>query len=146
MDKDTFNTITNKAKTYLDEGYHCSESTLLAVGTHYLEKVDPIMLRLASPFGGGVGRTREQLCGALAGGIMLIGALYGRADAQTNDDLCMELTKEFRMKFYEEFGYIQCRQLKDNWVGKPGQESCSLLVAKTAGVLIDTLENVQAPF
>lgn len=129
------------AEKNLDNGYHCSEGIFLALGDHYLGKVDPLALRISTPFAGGLGGTHAELCGALAGGIMLIGALYGRADAQTNDDHCQALAKEFREKFQREFEYIHCQDLKDNWVGKPGQGSCAVLVARAAGVLMKVLEN-----
>lgn len=143
MDKNAFENITKQAKTYLDEGYHCSEGILLAVGPHYLGEISPLGLRMSTPFAGGVGGTHEELCGALAGGIMLIGALYGRSDANTNDDYCMNLVKEFRTTFRKEFGNIQCQKLLDNWVEKSGQGSCALLVEKAAGVLITILDNAK---
>ena len=144
MDKNAFETITKQAKTYLDEDYHCSEGILLAVGPHYLGEVDPLALRMTTPFAGGIAGTHEELCGALAGGVMLIGALYGRTDAHTNDDFCMDLVKDFRAAFRKEFGYTCCQDLKDNWVGKPGQENCALLVEKAAGILIDILEKAES--
>ncbi len=145
MDKKSFDNITSLAKACKDEGYRCSECILIAVGPQYIKEVEPVMVRMSTSFAGGVGGTGEELCGALAGGIMLIGALYGRSDAQTNDDYCMELVKEFHTVFKEEFGHIQCQQLKDNWVGKPGQEDCALLTKETAGVLINILEKADSP-
>lgn len=141
MDQKTAQTIAEKTKQYLNDGCHCSEGVLLAVGEHYLGKVEPLALRMSTPFAGGVGRTHEELCGALAGGIMLIGALYGRSVPQVNDERCQALAKEFRKRFQEEFGFIRCQDLKDNWVGKPGQETCADLSKRTSEILIDLLEN-----
>ncbi len=141
MDQQTKQQIMDSARQMLDSGYHCSEGILLAAGTHYLGKVEPLALRMSTPFRGGVASTHAELCGALSGGIMLIGALYGRSDNQTNDDYCSkELARAFYDKFLEEFGWLHCQDLQDNWVGKPGQENCSLLVSKATGILIDILE------
>ena len=129
-----------KARGYLNTGWHCSEGILLAVGSHYLGEVDPRMLRLSTVFAGGVGGTSEELCGALAGGLMVISALHGRADAQTNDDHCMDLAAEYRTRFLEQFGHIRCADLKKHWIGKKEQETCAELVAVAAGVLVDVLE------
>ena len=129
-----------KARGYLDEGWHCSEGILKAVGGHYLGEINPQALRLSTPFAGGVGGTNEELCGALAGGLMVIGALYGRTDAQTNDDHCTDLAAAFRERFLERLGHIRCADLKKYWVGKKNQETCSILVAEAAGVLVDILE------
>jgi C_GCAxxG_C_C family probable redox protein len=141
MDKKMREDIMAKARQYLDNGYHCSEGILLAVGPHYLGKVDPLAMRMATPFAGGVSGSHAELCGALAGGVMLIGALYGRSDPQVDDEPCQRLARIFRKKFIQTLGYTCCQDLKDNWVGKPGQESCALLVAQAAGVLVDVLEN-----
>lgn len=140
MDNETMKKIMGTAWEYLDEGWHCSEGILKAVGEHYLGDLDPLALRLSTPFAGGVGGTNEELCGTLSGGLMVIGALYGRADAQKNDDLCTELSAIFREQFKKRFGYNQCADLKSEWVGKKGQESCSILVKEAAGLLIDVLE------
>lgn len=124
----------------MDEGYHCSESVLLAAGAHYLGKVDPLAMRMSTPFAGGLGGSHEELCGALAGGILLIGALYGRTDAQTNDDQCQALAAQWRTRFLEDFGYTRCQDLREQWVGQPGQVDCKDLVARATGLLVDLLE------
>ena len=129
-----------KARRYLDADWHCSEGILKAVGGHYLGEINPQALRLSTPFAGGIGGTNKELCGALSGGLMVIGALYGRIDAQTNDDHCTDMAVAYRARFLEHFGHIRCADLKDNWVGKKGQEACSTLTAEAAGVLVDVLE------
>ena len=140
MDKKTKMNIMEEARGYLNEDWHCSEGILLAVGAHYLGDVDPQVLRLSTVFAGGVGGTSEELCGALAGGLMVISALYGRSDAKTNDDRCLDLAIVYRTRFLERFGYIRCADLKKHWIGKKGQETCAELVAVAAGVLVDVLE------
>ena len=129
-----------KAGDLLDSGYHCSEAILLAVGGYYLGEVSPQAVRMSTPFAGGVGSTRAELCGALTGGLMVIGGLAGRADAVTNDDRCQELAAAFRAEFLRAFGWLKCQILKDNWIGTAGQESCRALVEKAAGVLVEVIE------
>ena len=129
-----------KARGYLNADWHCSEGMLLAVGEHYLGEINPGVLRSSTAFAGGVGGTNEELCGALASGLMVISALYGRTDAQTNDDRCMDLAAAYRARFLEHFGNIKCADLKEHWVGKNGQETCAELMADAAGVLVDVLE------
>jgi hypothetical protein len=52
---------------------------VLAVGEHLLGEIDAgHMCQLACAFGGGVGLSRQEMCGALSGGVLLIGLLYGR--------------------------------------------------------------------
>ncbi len=142
MDKKISQKISHNAWQYMENGYHCSEAIILAVGEGYLPKVDPLLLRASTPFAGGIGTGKTDLCGALSGGILLIGALYGRADGRTNDDRCLALAAEFRERFLREFGFTNCQALKDNWVGKPGQASCKDLTGRSAGLLIEVLESM----
>lgn len=128
------------AKQFMADGYHCSESILLAAGAHYLGRVDPLALRISTPFAGGVGGAHNELCGALSGGIILIGALYGRMDAQTNDDHCLALAASYREKFLQEFGNTRCQDLLDNWINKNGYENCRELVGRAAEILVSVLD------
>jgi C_GCAxxG_C_C family probable redox protein len=132
--------IVADAVARMDESYHCSEAILIAAASRYLPDLDPLAVCLSTPFAGGVGCSHMELCGALAGGLLLIGALYGRADAQTNDDLCQTLTAGWRERFMQDFGYTSCQDLRENWVGQPGQPDCKALVAHTTGLLVDFLE------
>ena len=140
MDKATKKTIIQKAGELMDAGYHCSEAILLAVGGHYLGDVTPQAVRMSSPFAGGVGSSRMDLCGALTGGLMVIGGLTGREDASVKDERCQVLAAEFRTEFLRAFGWLKCGDLKANWIGTAGQESCRALVEKAAGVLVGVIE------
>ena len=124
----------------MDAGYHCSEAILLAAGGHYLDEVSPQAVRMSSPFAGGVGGSRMDLCGALTGGLMVIGGLTGRENAAVNDDLCQAQAAEFRAEFLRAFGWLKCGDLKANWIGTAGQESCRALVEKATGVLVGVIE------
>jgi C_GCAxxG_C_C family probable redox protein len=140
MDTNTRKKIVDLSRAYMVEDYHCSEAILLAAANHYLPDLDPLVVRLSTPFAGGVGTTKTELCGALSGGLLLIGALYGRSDAHSNDDLCQQLAAGWRTRFLREFGYTRCQDLRDHWVGQPGQADCKDLVARATGLLVDFLE------
>ena len=99
----------------------------------------PQVLKASNGFRGGIGSTKEELCGALSGGIMVLSLLNGRTDAKTNDDRNQVLCVEYLHRFQAEFGCTKCSELKANWVGKPGQEKCVQLVEKAAGILLDVL-------
>lgn len=140
MDENTKQAIIHKAGDLMDAGYHCSEAILLSVGGHYLGEVSPQAVRMSSPFAGGVGSTKLDLCGALTGGLMVIGGLAGREDAAINDDRCQALAAAYRAEFLRSFGWLKCGDLKSNWIGNAGQESCRALVEKAAGVLVGMIE------
>jgi len=112
------------------------------VGGHFLG-VEKAMraLPFASPFAGGVGGSRAELCGALTGGLMVIGGLYGRQDGPVPDQECQDQAARYRADFLQEFGWLRCGELKEHWIGNVGQESCIQLIEKAAAVLMDLLEN-----
>jgi C_GCAxxG_C_C family probable redox protein len=113
---------------------------LLAVGEHKLGKLEPQSIRISTPFGGGVGGTREELCGALSGGVMVIGAIYGRTDSSQNDERCYELAKQYREAFLAEFGHTQCAPIRDAFAKPDGSHGCDQVVARAARVLLGVLE------
>ena len=69
------NSHSNQARAYFLEGYNCSQSVFLAF--HEELGLDKEMAaRLASSFGGGMGRLRE-VCGAVSGMFLAAGLLQG---------------------------------------------------------------------
>ena len=72
--------------------------------------------RMASPFGGGMGRMRE-VCGAVSGMLMVAGILYGYDDPGDKD--CHKkahyaLVQDLAGRFREEVGHIVCREILKN--------------------------------
>ena len=68
----------DKAQSYFDEGYACSQSVLLAFANEF--NLDERTAKLiSSTFGGGMGRLRQK-CGAVTGGFMVLGLKYGNVD------------------------------------------------------------------
>jgi C_GCAxxG_C_C family probable redox protein len=94
---------------------------------------------MSTPFGGGVGGTREELCGALAGGLMVIGALYGRTDSGQNDDQCYALAKQYREAFLAEYNHTQCAPIREAFQKPDGSHGCDVVVARAARALLGVL-------
>ena len=101
--------------------------------------MDESVLRASTPFAGGIGGGKEDICGALVGGLLAIGLIHGRTDPDVNDDACMEMAKDLRSKFLDHFGDTICGRLRENWVGQPGQPDCAELAAQAAGLLSEIL-------
>jgi len=137
--------LARRASAYLQEGYHCSESVVLAVGPHLVRDWHPACVRLSTGFAGGVGGSQHELCGAMAGGVMIIGALLGRVSLQ-DDALAQSLTKLFRERFREAFGETECSWLRENVVHlEGGLGSCAVLVERTTMLLLDVLAEAGVP-
>jgi C_GCAxxG_C_C family probable redox protein len=132
--------IARQARDLLTNGYHCSEAVLLATAPYLVPDWHPPCARLATPFAGGTGGTQQELCGALSGGMMTIGALLGRMKADVNDDEAQHLAAEYRRRFREAFGDSQCETVRRTTVKGPGGlGSCSVLVERATALLLDLL-------
>ena len=95
-------------------GYNCAQAVVVAYCD--LPGLDEsFAAKLASSFGGGMGRMRE-VCGAVSGMLMVAGLLYGYETP--GDDVSKKahyaLVQELAGKFRAEAGSIVCREiLKD---------------------------------
>lgn len=107
---------------------------MLAVGEYTLGHVDDCTLRLTTGFSGGVGDTRQDMCGALSAGIMIAGALYGRAEVHQDDKRCLQLAARYRDRFVQAFGTTCCGELRR------GHCSCAVLVEQAANILLEVIE------
>jgi len=100
------------AQGYFKQGYNCAQSVAMAFcDVTGLEQKQAA--RLASSFGGGLGRMRE-VCGAVSGMAMVAGVLYGYDDPKVPDAsgkhyaLVQELAGAFKQAAG---GSIICREL-----------------------------------
>jgi len=117
---------------------------LLAVGEHlWGEGFDRGLTRLAHGFAAGVGGTKEHLCGALSASVMILGLLYGRADASGPKEPLYDHVVAFQRRFIAEIGGPICRDLRDHGpYGPAGPLSCRILMAQASQLLLDYLEGV----
>lgn len=115
---------------------------MLAVGEHLLGQVDDRFLRIATGLSGGVGGTEKELCGALSGGVLLIGAMHGCIRPDEDDSLCMGLVSRYRERFAQELGSTNCGSLRESGYGSEGSTPCSVLVERAVHVLLEVLAEV----
>lgn len=116
-----------KAKNNFLKGYNCSQSVAAAF-TDLMELDDKAVIRMASSFGGGMGRLRE-VCGCLSGTYIVLGYLYGYDDPQVYDGK-KELyarVQEIAAKYKKENGSIICREL----LGLEGKDSSFIPSVRT---------------
>lgn len=105
-------------------------------------------MRLSSSFGGGLGRMRE-VCGALSGGAMVLGWLYGYEtpgdDASKKEHYAR--VQSLAAAFLQKHGSILCRELLGNPDSSPNptprtegfyhSRPCAGFVADVAGLVED---------
>jgi C_GCAxxG_C_C family probable redox protein len=101
--------VARRCETLFNSGMYCAESVLQAVAESHGQK-NPVIPKIATGFCGGISRT-SGMCGALAGGIMALGLLTGRASPHESKDQCYALTHHLVHRFREKFGSTQCSNL-----------------------------------
>jgi hypothetical protein len=151
------------------KGFHCSESTFLAINDT-LKITDPGMVKLVTGFHGGGGthlkvpeldmnevleriasgkdrRPSEELeviqvghlCGALAAGIICIGLIYGRTSPMDDLECPDELAFELHRRFSEEFGVKECRPLREKWIPLSDNHTCEPVYKRGAELAVELI-------
>jgi C_GCAxxG_C_C family probable redox protein len=93
-----------------DKGFNCAESAMRGVCYAQGIELPDVALKMATPFGGGIGRS-EDACGAMTGSVLGIGAAIGRTDAKGNKTLSYEAARELTSQFERRFNSTQCKIL-----------------------------------
>lgn len=95
-------------------GYNCAQAVVVAF-CDVTELEPDFAAKMASSFGGGMGRMRE-VCGAVSGMLMVAGLLYGY-DTPGDDTSKMAhytLVQGLAGQFRQEVGSIVCREILKN--------------------------------
>jgi C_GCAxxG_C_C family probable redox protein len=104
----------DKAQSAIDkfvEGYNCAQSIMFAFCDECGLSQDAA-LKVACGFGAGMGR-KQEVCGAVAGGVMVLGLRHGRgtADGRSVTEALYPTTREFMDAFAVRNGSYLCRDL-----------------------------------
>lgn len=135
------------------ERFHCSQA-IAAVGQEKLGRGNDDVIRAMGAFGGGLGGNGE-VCGALAGGLAVLGLCYSRAarDEKENPKMwarTQELVDRFRNEIVNQAGSIYCRDIVGvNWKDRDQAKAfyqgdkvqkCIRIVGETALLIGEMLE------
>ena len=104
------------------EGCNCAQAVACAFGDVTGLTTDQAA-RMASSFGGGMGRLRE-VCGTVSGALLVMGILKGYADPMDPEakKAHYHLVQEFARRFRERSGSIICRELLKGVDVAPGSD------------------------
>jgi len=93
------------------KGYNCSQSVLYAF-CEDLNLDEETALKIASGFGGGMAG-KQEVCGAVTGGIMVLGLKYGQGNNEGKEakELAYNKTRELMEGFRQRHGTCLCREL-----------------------------------
>jgi len=99
------------AVSTFEEGYNCAQSVFSAF-CEDLKIEDDLALKVATGFGAGMGR-KGEVCGAVTGGIMVLGAKYGRGENEGRPatEATYAKTRELMDQFASRHGSCLCLKL-----------------------------------
>lgn len=107
-----------EAQKYFDNHYNCAQSVFAPFALRFGMDMDTA-LKIATPFGGGMGHA-GQVCGAVSGGLMAIGLAKGISTYDREKKYaCYELAKEFQDRFRGLHGELTCPGLLGYDIGDP---------------------------
>ena len=112
---------------------------MLAVDGHVLGDLDPRIVRVTTGFAGGVGGSKQEMCGALSAGVMIIGALHGRSSPEEDSEPARQLATRYRERFAAELGTTRCGPLYEQVHAPGGSGSCAVVVERAARILLELL-------
>lgn len=140
--------ITEDAENYFRKGFYCCEAVMAAILDNFEPAVPREVIAMSSGMAVGAGKT-GCMCGALNGGILVLGMFFGRTEPLGKQDpqsvKCLELVKELHDWFLTANGkhVACCRALIAEFKGGDHSKQCihftGLCAGKTAEIIVREL-------
>jgi len=125
------------AKNCWDKKLNCTESVLRGVCHAQGVELPAEAFKMATAFGGGIGCS-EDICGALVGGVLAIGAMKGRTKPEEDRLPSYDGASKLHSWFSSRFGGTCCRSLnKSDFESQEHRVRCGGFVSEA------TLETVR---
>lgn len=137
--------LEGQARQMMKEGLNCAETVAKCVLDICAPDHGCTAPRTATAFGGGMARSLKETCGAVSGGLLALGYLWGRDSAKEKWDRVEKPAVEFRRRFIDEFGTCNCAGLLHETNGRPDLEKCTDLVVKTSVMLLEIINECKRP-
>jgi len=105
----------HRSAQYFSQGYHCSEAVTRTLLELVHGSADPALMRAADAFMGGIAGTQQHICGAVSGGLIVLGSLFGRTQPDEDDALLTRLCQEYLHNFEANCGAnsLLCFELRE---------------------------------
>jgi len=141
-----------EAAQLMRKRFHCSQAVAVA-GLKKWGKESYDVIKALGAFGGGLGGCGE-VCGALVGGLAVLGFIFSRGqETEIEDNRMWRYTRNFVARFTREIGggTILCREIiRVDWTNRDQVRefyreksvSCIELVGRTAYLLGETIEEI----
>jgi len=106
---------------YEKSSHYCAQCVVAALQEVFQIK-DEGIFRAAYPLSGGIGSTTDGSCGALSGGVIILGYLYGRGREDFGRGISNKRATYFAKKlcdrFIQEFGSLRCKDIQIKLFGR----------------------------
>jgi C_GCAxxG_C_C family probable redox protein len=132
--------VSRMAFEYHKEGFHCAEAVSKAFMEVYGDGASHDIPKVATAFGGGVGRTKHEICGTLAGAIIALGYLFGRTEPGADWTDASRLAAKLKQRFVQEHGTTNCGALLATFGPQENMMRCKQLSGEVAGMLADIID------
>jgi len=130
-------------------GYNCAETVIYGT-TKYLGIKNKLIPRIATPFGGGLGRN-GFICGALVAGTMVLGIVLGRDSMNEERDPSYKAVNKLVQKFKRKYKSLDCNDITnldlkkiaptDDAKVKIHESICKPLVEKVCEWVLEVVES-----
>lgn len=100
----------DKAEEYFSNNFNCSQAVFTTFATE-AGLDEGLALKIATQFGGGA--RKGEMCGAVAGALMVLGLKYGHSHADNTEEKkeAYQIAEDFMNRFIEKKGTVVCREL-----------------------------------
>lgn len=136
------NDVRLTAEGYFDRGeFFCSEAVVHTLNEYLGWKFPKEVTRLASAFPVGLGKS-GCLCGAVSGGAMALGMVYGRDHGSPMDDKMFPVAADLHDHIRKMYGSTCCRVMVKNYVFKSPERKahCVKITGEVAAWIADQLQ------
>lgn len=109
--------VKKEAEGYFERGeFFCSEAVAHTINKLLDKPYDDDIVKMASGFPIGMGKS-GCLCGAVSGGQMALGMVYGRVHGEPMNEKMFPIAGELHDFIKEEYGSTCCRVMTRQWTG-----------------------------
>lgn len=151
QDKEEFIADVRKRAFEMEMANHGCSQVVVQTFLDVFEAQDEQLFRSAGPFAAGISLTGNN-CGALIGGLMVLGTVFGRKDVKDGMAGIIAGIKPARrlVKMFAEGNYfINCREItgtdladpekSETYFAQGGLEKCARITSETAAIVADLL-------
>ena len=136
--------VEQRAFDLFQGGFNCAEAISTTIVEWYGSGPAEYTPKAATAFGGGIGGTKSETCGAMTGGVIALGWLFGRTEPRADKQDVYALATEFRNRFLDTFGSTQCKAILEAFGQQENLLKCKRMTGAAAGILFDILEEERA--